>query len=76
LIKTGSEQKYLDKVLRGSLVAMRRFNNRKDVFSSPGFRANFLQVIIRGSCSATFVAKHWHDEADERPTVKEEVFPT
>jgi hypothetical protein len=55
---------------------MRRFNSRKDIFSSPGFRADFLQVIIRGSCNATFIAKHWHDEADERPTVKEEVFST
>jgi len=49
---------------------MRRFNSRKDVFSSPDFSADFLQVIIGDSCIATFIAKHWHDEADKRPTVK------
>jgi len=25
---------------------------------------------------ATFIAKHWHVEADKRPTFKEHVFPT
>jgi len=55
---------------------MRRFNSRKDVFSPSGFNSDFLQVIIRDSCIATFIAKHWRDEGDERPAVKEEVFLT
>jgi hypothetical protein len=54
---------------------MRRFNGRKDFFSSPVYSADFLQVIISDSCIATFIPKHWHDEADERHTVKEEVVP-
>jgi hypothetical protein len=58
------------------LLALRRFNSRKEVFSPPGFSSDFLQVIIRDSCIATFIAKQWRDEADGRPAVKEEVLLT
>jgi hypothetical protein len=54
---------------------MRGFNSIKDVFSSSVFSADFLQVIIRDSYIATFIAKHWPVEADKDLHLKSKCSP-